>query len=55
MTEKNLTYILKHSKIIVDENLNCDPKFLNNLLKSAGMPGRTINMEKIRWEPYSFV
>jgi hypothetical protein len=35
-----------------DKLLNCDPKYLNSILKLTGRPHRRIIMDQIRWTPF---
>ena len=52
MTEQDISYILNHQKIMSKKALNCDPMFLNSILKLTGRPHRKIIMKNIRWKPY---
>ena len=56
MTEDDIKYILEHQEILRCDNnkstLNCDPVFLEQILKLSGRPGRDVELKKIRWKPY---
>ena len=55
MTEDDIEYTLKHQKILIEGNLNCDREFLHNILKLAGRPGRKVDIDRIRWKPYEII
>lgn len=59
MTTSDIMYILTNQKILRNDrnvsSLNCDRAFLEGILKYAGMPGREINMNEIRWKPYKAI
>ena len=52
MIEKDIQYILKYQQIQRNDTLNCDPVFLEGILKVAGRAGRQIYMNQIRWKPF---
>ena len=58
MTEDDIKYILENQEILrIDNNekqssLNCDPDFLNEVLKHSGRPGIEVEIKDIRWKPY---
>ena len=52
MTESDILYILEHQKILRQNTLCCDRKFLETILEMAGRAGRTLYTENIRWKPY---
>ena len=52
MIEDDILYVLRNQKILRGETLNCDPEYLESLLKLTGRPGRKIFLEKMRWKPF---
>ena len=53
MIESDINYILNHHDIRRDQQLMCDKKKLEDILKHAGRPGYPIDIKDIRWKPFN--